>query len=65
MTYAIFHLEICKLLLKSGAQINLANKRGVTPIMAAVENGPLGKSECILNLLLENKADVFAQAKNG
>ena len=33
--------------------------------MAAVENGPLGKSECILNLLLENKADVFAQAKNG
>ena len=48
--------------MKSGAQINQPNKSGVTPIMAAVRNG---QSQCILNLLLENEADVFAQDKNG
>lgn len=63
--HMISHLEICRLLVKYGSQINQPNKRGVTPIMAAVGNGPIGHSECILNLLLENEADVFVQDKNG
>ena len=53
--------EVVKLLLANGANANLANIRGITPLMNASANG----HENIVKLLLDNGADVNAKSHNG
>jgi len=53
--------EIVKLLLENGANVNIANSWGVTPLMKASSNG----HENIVKLLLENGADVSTKSNKG
>lgn len=54
-------LEVVQLLLKNGANVNLANKSGWTPLMEACYRD----NQQIARLLLENKADANAKDKDG
>ncbi|WP_338967567.1 ankyrin repeat domain-containing protein [Spiroplasma endosymbiont of Lonchoptera lutea] len=63
LQYAIFHgnLDIVKLLLENGANINLQNNNGNNALITAVENGHTD----IVKLLLKNGADINHQNKFG
>ena len=54
-------LDLVALLVERGADVNLSNKNGCTPLMDAAE---LGKND-ILEYLLNNGADINAKKING
>jgi ankyrin repeat protein len=54
-------VEIVKLLLEYGAEVNVRNENGETPLHSASTNGQFE----ITNLLLKNEADVNARNENG
>jgi hypothetical protein len=55
------HVEIARLLLQNGAEVNAKSNRGRTPLYCAALNGHID----ILHLLVENGADLEAQDNNG
>jgi hypothetical protein len=55
------HVEIIRLLLLNGAEVNAKNNRGRTPLYCAALNGHID----ILHLLVENGADLEAQDDDG
>eukprot|EP00066_Takifugu_rubripes_P020787 XP_011610053.1 PREDICTED: ankyrin repeat and EF-hand domain-containing protein 1-like [Takifugu rubripes] len=55
------NLEMVSFLLSKGAQINVQDKMGRTPAMMATELG----NEAMLNLLIENNADLTLRDKEG
>jgi ankyrin repeat protein len=55
------HIEIARLLLQNGAEVNVRSNGGWTPLYWAAENGHID----ILHLLVENGADLEAQDRNG
>jgi hypothetical protein len=55
------HIEIARLLLQNGAEVNVRNNYGNTPLHYAAENGHVD----ILHLLVENGADLEAQSNYG
>jgi ankyrin repeat protein len=55
------HIEIARLLLQNGADVNVRNNYGSTPLHCAAYNGHID----ILHLLFENGADLEAQSNNG
>lgn len=55
------HYEICKLLIKYGANINIKNSSGYTPLMEAVQSNAYS----IVKLLLRKKCDIDAQNNQG
>jgi hypothetical protein len=60
-------LEIIKLLFSKGAQVNTADKGGMTPLMADIQGEP-GLANCnpvIVKLLMEQGADVNARDEKG
>lgn len=59
-------LQIIRLLINEGANVNYKNKDGMTPLMLAVKNSTMGCSEEVVKMLLINgKADVDARTKLG
>ena len=65
-SYTGEHLEIIKLLIRKGVNINLKNSRCETPMMKCMQsdNNKLIRYD-IIKLLLDNKADVYIKNKNG
>jgi hypothetical protein len=61
--YAAFkgHIEIARLLLQNGAEVNAKSNRGSTPLYCAALNGHVD----ILHLLVKNGADLEAQNDDG
>jgi hypothetical protein len=55
------HIEIARLLLQNGAEVNVRNNYGNTPLHYAAENGHVD----ILHLLVENGANLEAQSNYG
>jgi hypothetical protein len=55
------HIEIARLLLQNGAEVNAKCNGGSTPLHSAAAHGHVE----ILHLLVENGADLEAQANNG
>ncbi len=55
------HTDIARLLIDSGADINIRNKFGITALMIAVTEG----NEEMVRKLLDNKADVTAKTESG
>jgi hypothetical protein len=55
------HIEISRLLLQNGADVNLKSNDGFTPLHWAASHGHID----ILHLLVENGADLEAQEDNG
>jgi hypothetical protein len=55
------HIEIVRLLLQNGAEVNARSINGYTPLHDAAENGHVD----ILHLLVENGVDLEAQSNNG
>jgi hypothetical protein len=55
------HIEIARLLLQNGAEVNVRNNYGNTPLHWAASNGHVD----ILHLLVENGVDLEAQDNNG
>lgn len=54
--------DVCKLLLENGADVNVSNKKGMTPLHLAAWNGcPLE----IIELLIAHNADVNAETDIG
>lgn len=59
-------IEIARLLLKSGANVNLRGIYGITPLIEiTVFNYPANHAIELLNLLIQNKADVNLQDEEG
>ncbi|GAB2764600.1 ankyrin repeat domain-containing protein [Salinimicrobium soli] len=58
---AISNYEIAKLLLKNGAEVNVAQAGGVTPLHSAAHNG----QDRLVQLLLEHGADTHAKTEDG
>jgi hypothetical protein len=57
----IGHVEIARLLLQNGAEVNARSKYGTTPLHSAAFQGHVD----ILHLLVENGADLEAQSNDG
>jgi hypothetical protein len=57
----IGHVEIARLLLQNGAEVNVKSKYGTTPLHSAAFQGHVD----ILHLLVENGADLEAQDTDG
>jgi hypothetical protein len=55
------HIEIARLLLQNGADVNVRDDDGWTPLLLAAWNGHVD----ILHLLVENGADLEAQSSHG
>ncbi|TDX51126.1 ankyrin repeat protein [Orenia marismortui] len=55
------YLEVIKLLLKAGADVNSVDENGVTILMHASAVGNLD----VVKMLIKNGANVNARAKNG
>ena len=58
---AFNHLECCEILLKAGANVNLASTNSFTPLIIAAQNG----HSKVLSLLLKHAAAKDAQCNNG
>lgn len=58
---AISHLELAKLLLENGADVNARQSSGVTPLHSAAHNGQLALAQ----LLVTSGADVSAKTDDG
>jgi ankyrin repeat protein len=58
---AISNLEIAKLLLEAGGNVNAKQMQGVTPLHSAAHNGKTG----LAKMLLDNGADTGAKMENG
>jgi ankyrin repeat protein len=61
LMHAVGDLEIVKLLIANGADVNQKNFRGATALMAAAIDGPAS----VVKYLLEHGADVNARDKDG
>ena len=55
------HLAVVKYLIKEGANVNQADKNGVTPLFMSAQNGHLE----VVEYLIENGANVNQGTKNG
>jgi len=55
------HLDIAKLLIKAGADVNAPSENGTTPLVAAARGGHLE----VAKLLLANKADPSKTLESG
>jgi hypothetical protein len=55
------HIEIARLLLQNGAEVNVRSNHGYTPLHSAARNGHVD----ILHLLVENGANLEAQENTG
>ncbi|XP_067239989.1 ankyrin repeat and SOCS box protein 2 isoform X4 [Chanodichthys erythropterus] len=55
------NVEICEMLVKAGAKVNMPNMYGITPIFVAAQSGKVDA----LRLLLKNGADLNSQAADG
>ena len=55
------HVDIAKLLLEEGAQVDLQKKSGWSALMSACQNGHID----VAQLLLEKGAQVNLQTENG
>jgi len=55
------HTEIVTLLLNQGADVNIRDRKGETPLMRTAAEGQLG----LVTMLIEKGADVNAQATKG
>jgi ankyrin repeat protein len=55
------HLDIAKLLIENGANVNVKQQAGVTPLHSAAQNGNIE----MLILLLENSANLNARMEGG
>lgn len=63
--YSTIMPDALKLLLREGANPNAVNARGETPLIFALDHTPPTSIERAVDALLEHKADVNIQAKNG
>ncbi|NJB72460.1 ankyrin repeat protein [Saonia flava] len=58
---AISNLEIVKLLIEGGADVNAKQMKGVTPIHSAAHNG----QNQLIQLLIDNGANIHAKTEDG